>query len=365
MKKISRHAGKTLILVTIAILLAGCSGELNPTNISTQSVGLSNDRSPITFDDMVYDTGLSKILVPANETGNLFMIDRDTHQVKAVSGFTPQKNANGQLEGITSIASGHNLLYVTNRGAMSVSVVDPSTESLVATAKTMAPPDVVRFVPATNELWVTEEAMGQIEIFSLPDGQDASPVHSGVIAIPDGPESLEVDKLHALAYTNRPEKGLTEVINVFTHNVVKEWGNGCSQARGLALDENSGYLFVACNEGKVVLLDTKNEGAQIASLNFGGDLDLISYNPTLKHLYLPSSASALLAILKVSQVMNGTSASTTLTKVGTADTALGANCVVSDDRNNIWVCDPKHGRIFLVKDTISESSTQGAASPNG
>jgi hypothetical protein len=148
---------------------------------------------------------------------------------------------------------------------------------------------------------------------------------------------------------------LTDVINVFTHNIVKEWGNGCSEARGLALDENNGFLFVACKEGKVVMLDTKNEGAQITSLTYGGDLDFISYNPTLKHLYLPSSASALLAILEVSQVENGSGTSITLTRLGTADTVLGAKCVVSDDRNNIWVCDPIHGRILWIRDRFPAS----------
>jgi len=343
------------VMVLMAFITVGCSLELNPSNVPTEVVGLPSDTGSISFDDMVYDSKLAKVLIPANETGNLMLVDPDTREVQAISGFTPRKNANGQLEGITSITSGRDLLFATNRGALSLSVINPSSGTIITSTAVMATPDYVRYVSATGELWVTEEAMGQIEVFSLPEGKNTAPVHSGVIRVPDGPESLVIDKLHGLAYTNRPGKGLTEVINVFTHNIVKDWGNGCSQARGLALDEKNGFLFVACKEGKIVMLDTKNEGAQITSQTFGGDLDFISYNPSLQHLYLPSSASAILVIFKVAETANGSVIRTTLTQLGTADTALGAGCVISDDHNNIWVCDPNHGRLILIRDIFSGS----------
>ena len=351
LRRYVRHA----VVVLMVFMLAACSAELNPSNVPAEVVELPNSSGPISFDDMVYDTRLSKVLVPANETGNLILVDPDTRDIHVISGFTPQKNADGQNEGITSITSGHDLFFATNRGALSLSVIDPSSGAILTSTAVMSTPNYVRYVSATDELWVTEMALGQIEVFSLPEGKDITPVHSGVIPIPDGPESLEIDKLHGLAYTNRPEKGVTEVINVFTRNIVKEWGNGCSQARGLALDVNNGFLFVACKEGKVVMLDTNNEGAQLASLSFGGDLDLISYNPSLKHLYLPSSASAILVILQVAEEANGSGTGTSLIRLGTADTALGANCVISDDHNNIWVCDPKHGRLLFIKDIFSSS----------
>lgn len=349
------------LLLLIAFIIAGCSGELNPSNIATHIVGLPGTTGSITFNDMVYDPRLAKVLIPANETGNLFLVDPDTYKAAAISGFTPQKNANGQLEGLTSVATGRDLLFAANQGARSLSVIDPLTGAILSSAPLMSAPGYVRYVPATNELWVTEEAVGQIEVLTVPGGETPKPVNSGVIPVPDGPESLVIDKLHGVAYTNRPAKGLTVVINVLTRNVVKEWGNGCSEARGLALDEDNGYLFVACKEGKLVMLDTKNDGAQITSLSFGGDLNTIGYNPTQKHVYLPSSASALLLILKVADAGGETRTGITLDRLGTADTALGANCVVADDRNNVWVCDPTHGRVLLIKDTFAESTAQGSS----
>jgi DNA-binding beta-propeller fold protein YncE len=343
------------VIVLLAIITLGCSLELNPSNVPTQVIGLPGTTGPIYFDDMVYDAKLGKVLIPANETGKLVLIDPSTRKVQDIAGFTPQKNASGQMEGITSITTGRDVLFTTNRGALSLSVIDPTSGSIISSTAVMSIPDYVRYISATGEVWVTESAMGQIEVFSLPAGKNTAPVHSGVIPVPDGPESLVIDKLNGLAYTNRPGKGLTEVINVFTHNIVKEWGNGCSQARGLALDEKNGFLFVACQEGKIVILDTNNGGAQLTSQTFGGDLNLISYNPSLQHLYLPSSASALLVIFKVAKTVNGSQINATLSELGTADTALGSGCVISDDHNNIWVCDPNHGQVLLIRDIFSGS----------
>ena len=38
--------------------------------------------------------------------------------------------------------------------------------------------------------------------------------------------------------------------------------------------------------------------------------------------------------------------------LATVATAVGAHCAVADDHRQVWVCDPKGGRVLVVKDTL-------------
>jgi hypothetical protein len=84
---------------------------------------------------------------------------------------------------------------------------------------------------------------------------------------------------------------------------------------------------------------------QLSSLEQGAGVDVISYNPTLQHLYVPSASTGTMGILDVA-------ADGTLSLLGMADTAKDAHCVVADEQGNAWVCDPDHGQILLVKDSF-------------
>jgi hypothetical protein len=41
-----------------------------------------------------------------------------------------------------------------------------------------------------------------------------------------------------------------------------------------------------------------------------------------------------------------------LTLLGTIPTAVGAHCAVADDHRQVWICDPKAGRLLVVRDTL-------------
>jgi DNA-binding beta-propeller fold protein YncE len=225
--------------------------------------------------------------------------------------------------------------------------IDLSTNNVVGSIPLKTAADYIRYVSATGELWVTEKNLNQIEIFSVSEDNPPSVQSTGNISVPNGPEGLVIDDARGLAFTNRPNQSLTDVIQVMTHTVIGQWGNGCTSAKGMAVDENEGYLFVACNEGKLVAMDISNGGYQITSQNYGGDLDFVAYNPKLHHVYLPSSASGIVAIFQFNK--------SSLLLLGTADTAIKSKCVTADDFNNIWVCDPNNGQVFFIHDTFPDN----------
>ncbi len=362
-------------LLLIASLLAGCDLRLNPSSLPTSVVDLPFGQTKISFNEILYDSRLEKVIVPAAETGALALVDPVTKNAQVIEGFTSR---NGQTEtasriGATSAAVAKGLIFAPDQAARKINIINPETGQIVGSAGTVDAPEYIRFVSATNEIWVTEPEGQQIEIFKLSSEQPPKLNKSTSIKVPDGPVGLLIDRTRGLAFTNQPTVGATAVIQVITHNIIFNWGNGCSKARGMAIDEEAGFLFVACNEGKVVMMDINHNGAQITSQSYGGDINLIAYNPQKKHLYLPSGASAIVAIFaivdsstlptpttspKATPTTEGEAATPVpaspfiLKRLGTADTALKASCITTDDQANIWVCDRNKGRLFLIHDSF-------------
>lgn len=370
-----------LITFLLAGILAGCGLQINPSSLNTSYIRMPFDRSNISFDDLTYDSRLGRVIVPAAETGTLALIDPQTKAISLVSGFSQQKNSATPVVGTTSAATVRGMIFALDRNAKKIMLLEQEGKKFVPVADLKGVPDYIRFVAATNELWVTERAQEQIETFKLSEGSAPTLGQSGVIAVPNGPEALVIDRNRGLAFTNQPKVGTTAVIQVQTRNVIFNWGNGCSKARGMAIDEERGILFVACNEGKVVMMDILHNGNQIASQTYGGGLDFVAYNPKLGHIYLPSANSAVLAVFAVVETPpstpivrvtptptsfigsedNSASVATpgpklSLVRLGTADTAVKARCVTFDDFNNIWVCDPVQGQLLMIHDSFPPSN---------
>jgi hypothetical protein len=356
--------------------------KLNPYNLDTRVVPLPFN-IPISFDDITYDPHLRRVIVPAGETGGVALIDPNNLNVELISGFSQQVDPSDPIIGTSAVAVAGGFLFGLDQGTNTIKTIDLGTNKVVGTISLQAAPGYIRYISATGELWVTEKDLNQIEIFSVSEDDPPTLQSTGIISIPNGPDALIVDDARGLAFTNRSKQSLTDVIQVMTHTVIGQWGNGCTSAKGMAVDEDEGYLFVVCGEGKLVVMDINNTGYQITSQNYGGDLDSVAYNPKLHHVYLPSSASGIVAIFQLqtlittaqlintnsprtTSMVNPTSAlgttpapdlKTSLLLLGTADTAIKSKCVTADDFNNIWVCDPNKGQVFVIHDTFPDKGS--------
>src|SRR5262249_23710953 len=135
--------------------------------------------------------------------------------------------------------------------------------------------------------------------FSMPAQGATSPTSVGTIRFDDGPESLVIDDTRKRAYTH--EWGSKSyAVDLASRKILATWDNGCSGSRGIALDEKNGFLFVGCEEGKAVVLDVDHDGRVLGTLSPGvSGVDIIAYNPSLGHLYLPGESSGTVAIVAV------------------------------------------------------------------
>jgi hypothetical protein len=74
-------------------------------------------------------------------------------------------------------------------------------------------------------------------------------------------------------------------------------------------------------------------------------VDVIDYNAKLSHLYVPAAKSATMTVFGVSPAGK-------LSVLGTKTTVPGAHCVAADPNGNVFVCDPKKGRLLVFRDTF-------------
>ena len=300
----------------------------------------------IGFDDLRYAPALGSVLVPAGRTGALVLVNPSTRSATPIAGFRSNTAfSGGHDDGVTSADEGRGWIFATDRTSGLLDIVDPRSRRIVSSVKLGGPPDYVRFVPTTGEVWVTQPGGERIEIFRLSAGSPPAAAHAAFLSVPGGPESLVVDGKGGRAYTHL-WKGKTVAIDLKTRAVTATWDNGCAGSRGIALDESGRFLFAGCAEGKAVALDTES-GKVVSSLASGDGVDIIDFDPTLSHLYLPGGKSATMATLGVSR-------EGTLSMLGTVPTAIGAHCVASAN-GTVFVCDPKRGRLIVFQDRYPRS----------
>ena len=106
-----------------------------------------------------------------------------------------------------------------------------------------------------------------------------------------------IDHLHQRVYTNLGKEAAA--IDLNTHAIVARWTNGCEKSRGDAIDEQKGFLFVSCGEGKTLVFDLNHNNSQVDSLMTGPGVDVISYNSSLAHLYVTGAKNATISVLGV------------------------------------------------------------------
>ncbi len=336
------------MLILLILIFAGLTNpviaQTSDTSLQSTAVPIPGGEGGIGFDDLIYSSDLHKVLVPAGHTGKVYLIDPVTFEMRSIGGFSSSAQfQKGHEIGVSSADVGRRYIFAADHGKHQLIAVGLDTGLVVATAKLAGDADYVRYVGFNHEIWVTEPHNDQIEIFNFITGDNPRFEPAILIPLHEGPESLVIDHRHGNAYTNLGQEGMA--IDLDNHHIVATWPNGCEKSRGDALDEEKGFLFVSCQEGKAIVFDLNQAFKKICKLTTDPGADVISYNPKLSHLYFTSSQNATLSVF-------GVSAQGNLTLLGKFSTDKKAHCVVSDDHDNVWVCDPPRGQLLRFKDTL-------------
>jgi hypothetical protein len=309
------------------------------TQIAT--IALPHGTPGIGFDDLRFSPSLDKVLVPAGRSGRLDVVDPQSRNVIDIAGFSEQaRYAGGHDYSVTSADAGVGVLYAIDRTTQRLAIIDLASRAIVYSVPLAAHPDYVRYLEPTQEVWISEPEAEQLEIFSV-GGKDRRAMPIAKVAVHGGPESLVIDPSRSRVYTNL-WRGVTVAIDAHSRGIVARWNNGCRSSRGIALDEQRGFVIAACAEGKASVLDVR-DGHPVSDIETGAGVDIIDFDPQKRHVYIPSADTATMFVASLS-------ADGRLALTGSVATARDAHCVTSDRQGNAYVCDPAHGRLLVIAD---------------
>jgi hypothetical protein len=98
---------------------------------------------------------------------------------------------------------------------------------------------------------------------------------------------------------NYEYKDLTTAIDLKTHKTVAKWQSSCGQdgPHGLSVDQEAGYLFVACS-ARAEVLDACHNGEKLSSIDTGDGVDDLNYSPATHTLYVGAAKDARLMVAR-------------------------------------------------------------------
>ena len=247
-------------------------------------------------------------------------------------------------------------LYVPNEDDNTISVVDISNNSVVATIPVASTPDGVAVSPDGTFVYVASES-GFISVINT-----ASNTVTATIPVGSRADFVAFSPDGSLAYVTHWGGDYVSVINTTNNTVVTDITVG-SGSYSVAVSPDGSRAYVT-NEfsGTVSVIDTANNTV-VGTINVGNEPTVVAVSPDGTHAYVSNTASATVSVI------NTANASITAT-INVAGDPYGI--VVSPDGSHVYVATTNSISIIdassnSVTNTLSfGSETLGiAVSPDG
>jgi DNA-binding beta-propeller fold protein YncE len=278
----------------------------------------------ITMDYIAYDPKTGYVWVPAINIGSVDVVDTSNGSVREISGFaTKELEVKGRkrAQGPSGVSIGDGVVYIGDRADSSICAIDEKTLARKTCGHIDSTPDSVVYVAPTKEVWVTAPGDNSVRIL---DSQTLNQKEK--LTFEGRPEGYAVDAKRGRLYMNYEDKDLTTAIDLIAHKTVAKWQSSCGEdgPHGLSVDQDSGYLFVACST-QAEVLDAGHNGEKLSSIDTGDGVDDLNYSPSTHMLYVGAAKDARLTLARVD-------ATGKLSQVAVVSTHEGArNGVVTKD----------------------------------
>lgn len=300
----------------------------------------------ITMDYMAYDPSTGYVWVPAINIGSVDVVDTSTGSVREISGFATNEVEFGgrkRTQGPSGVSVGEGVVYIGDRADSSVCAVDGRTLARKNCGHIDSTPDGVVYVAPTKEVWVTAPRDNSVRIL---DSTTLSQKEK--LTFEGRPEGYAVDAKRGRFYTNYEDKDLTTAIDLKTHRTVAKWPSSCGEdgPHGLSVDQDLGFLFVACST-RAEILDAGHNGEKLSSIDTGAGVDDLNYSPANHTLYVGAAKDAQLTIAQV----DGAGKLSVIARVSTHEGAR--NGVVTKD-----------GTVYLAHAQLGQLAGLIVASPS-
>ena len=315
---------------------------------TTRTLALpDHGKGNITMDYIAYDPKTGYVWVPAINIGSVDVVDTSNNSVREISGFASNEAELGgrkRSQGPSGVSIGEGVVYIGDRADSSVCAVDEKTLARKDCGHIDSTPDGVVYVAPTKEVWVTAPRDNSVRIL---DSQTLKQKEK--LTFDGRPEGYAVDAKRGRLYMNYEDKDLTTAIDLKTHKTAAKWPSSCGEdgPHGISIDQDSGFLFVACSTNAEVL-DAGHNGKKLSSIETGDGVDDLNYSPATHMLYVGAAKDAKLTVARVD-------AAGKLSLVAQVPTHEGA-------RNGVVT---KDGTVYLAHSSRGQLAGLIVATPSG
>lgn len=293
-----------LLLLAMALATLGLGSHASAAQAratyATHTLALpSRGMGNITNDYITYDPKTNFVWVPAINLGSVFVIDAANEKVREIRGFATKeiqmRNGRSGAQGPSGVYVGDGVVYIGDRADKSICAVDERTLERKNCGHIDSTPEGVVYVAPTKEVWVTSPGDDSVRIV------DSHTLRQKAKLTFEGrPEGYAVDAKRGRLYMNYEDKDLTTAIDLKTRKTVAKWQPNCGPdgPHGLQIDQNSGYLFVACST-QAKVLNAGGNGHVMSSINTGDGVDDLNYSPATHMLYVGAAKAGTLTVARV------------------------------------------------------------------
>jgi DNA-binding beta-propeller fold protein YncE len=268
-------------------------------NYTTRTLLLpDHGKGTIAMDYIAYDPKTGYVWVPAINIGSVDVVDTSNDSVREISGFATKEVEQGgrkRTQGPSGVSIGEGVVYIGDRADSSICAIDEKTLARKTCGNIDSTPDGVVYVASTKEVWVTAPRDNSVRILD-----SATLAQKEKLTFDGRPEGYAVDAKRGRLYMNYEDKDLTTAIDLKTRKTVAKWPSSCGEdgPHGISVDQQAGFLFVACST-RAEVLDAGHNGEKLSTIDTGDGVDDLSYSPATHTLYVGAARAAQLTVARV------------------------------------------------------------------
>jgi len=289
-----------IVITAVASLGAHVQGASETkTSYSVRTLALpDHGKGNITMDYIAYDDKTGFVWVPAINIGSVYVVDTSNDRVREISGFATNEVEVGgrkRTQGPSGVSIGEGVVYIGDRADSSICAIEEKTLARRNCGHIDSTPDGVVYVGPMKEVWVTAPRDNSVRIL---DAQTLAQKEK--LTFEGRPEGYAVDAKRHRFYMNYEDKDLTTAIDLRSHETLAKWPSSCGEdgPHGISLDQEAGYLFIACTT-QAEVLDAGHNGEKLSSIATGTGVDDLAYSSISGMLYVGAARDARLTVARV------------------------------------------------------------------
>jgi YVTN family beta-propeller protein len=250
-------------------------------------------------------------------------------------------NVPGQIQGIIYCPS-TDRLFVASVSTSTISVIDPSTNNIVATINVGNSPVRLVYCPSNDRIYVTNTASNKVSVIDPSVNEVVSEIQVGV-----GPRGIEYCPSNNRIYVVNYNEGSVNIINPISNKVIKTLSIGNLPVDIKYCPSNDIIYVTNFSPTSVYIIEAQTDNYTYFSGGLGSNPLNLGYNPNLDRVYVSNFGSNTVSLIDPRAAWHS-NPSTSSTPV-TSSLAVGTN-----PRNMAF--SPINDKIYLVNQSTNNIS---------